>query len=93
MPLADTLFSAEDFDGALAKVPAGTFNAATAGAMRARADQAAEEGVPLLVRLGCTQYFAVRDGQEFNRTVVGEWRHVKYDESGIKMFQCKVGEG
>ena len=59
--------------------------------MRARADQAAKEGLPLVVGVGSTKYFAVRDGQKFNRTVIGEWAHVKYDKSGSKIFQCKVG--
>lgn len=90
---AETLFSAEVFECALAKIPAGIFNAATAGAMHARAEQAAKEGVPLLVGIGDTKYFAVRDGPKFNRSVIGEWGHVKYEESGSKMFQCKVGEG
>lgn len=60
--------------------------------MCARADQAAKEGVPVLVRVGNTKYFAVRDGQKFNRTVIGEWAQVKYEKNGKKMFQCKVGE-
>lgn len=92
MAQADALFSAESFKHALEKVPAGTFNRATVTAMQARADQAAKEGVPVLVCLGNTKFFGVRDGHTFNRTVVREVAHVKYDESAIKMIQCKVGD-
>ncbi|CAB1116124.1 unnamed protein product [Ectocarpus sp. CCAP 1310/34] len=93
MPKADALLSAGDFKSALDKVPAGTFNPRTVASMRARADQAAKEGLPLLVRVGNTKYFAVRDGQKFNRTVIGEWGHVKYDQRGSKVFQCKASNG
>eukprot|EP00903_Cladosiphon_okamuranus_P012692 g11868.t2 len=84
---------ASDFESALEKVPGKTFNARTTASMRARADQAEKEGLPLLVSVGSTKYFAVRDGQKFNRTVIGEWAHVKYDKSGSKIFQCKASNG
>lgn len=91
MPKADPLFSAEEFRQALTTVPPGTFNESTTRAMHTRADQAAQEGVPVLVGLGSTRYFGIKDGHENNRTVIGEWAHVKYDDKGgSKMFQCKV---
>ncbi|CAM9338280.1 unnamed protein product [Ectocarpus sp. 6 AP-2014] len=94
MPTADPLFSPEEFRHALTTaVPAGAFSEGTTRAMHARADQAAEDGVPVLVGLGSTKYFGITDGLENNRKVVGGWAHVKYDDrDGSKFFQCKVGE-
>lgn len=94
VPQADALFSKEGFELALAQVPAGTFNKGTVRAMRARVEQAAKEGVPVLVGLDKTKFYGVRDGNEFNRTVIGEWAHVECDESkqGSKMLQYKVGQ-
>ncbi|CAM9956475.1 unnamed protein product [Ectocarpus sp. 12 AP-2014] len=94
VPEADPLLSADEFRHALTTaVPAGAFSEGTTRAMHARADQAAEDGVPVLVGLGSTKYFGVKDGLENNRKVVGGWAHVKYDDKdGSKMFQCKVGE-
>lgn len=90
IPKAHTLFTAEEFDLALRKLPKGVFNLSTVRAMRARADQAALEGVPVLVGLGDSKFFAVRDSIKFGRTTIGEWAHVKYDKDGSKMFLCKV---
>ncbi|CAN0372978.1 unnamed protein product, partial [Ectocarpus fasciculatus] len=94
IPAADPLFWAEEFRQALSTVPRGTFNESTTRAMHTRADQAAQEGVPVIVGLGNTKYFGIKDGHENNRTVIGEWAHVKYeDKGGSKMFQCKLDGG
>lgn len=93
MPSADEVFAGPDFEGALAKVPEGNFNVSTLRAMRERDGRAEEEGVALLVRLGETKWFAVRDGAKFNRNVVGEWAHVKWErKGGSTSFQCKVNK-
>lgn len=93
MPGATPIFSGEGFEAALVSVPTGTFSKHTLKAMRARDTRAKELGVPVLVKLGTTKFFAVRDGAYFQRNVVGGWAHVKCDESGGKTtYQCKVGE-
>ena len=65
--------SAEEFLRALDAVPTGTFNKHTMQAIRARVARAEELGIPVLVKLGDTKFFAVRDGPNFNRNVVGGW--------------------
>lgn len=85
-----------EFENALASVPPGTFNEKMVRAMQQRYARAKEEGVPVLVRLAETAWFAVRDGVTFQRNVIGGWGHVKTrsdttDGSG-HMFQCKVSE-
>ncbi|CAN0257207.1 unnamed protein product [Ectocarpus sp. 8 AP-2014] len=82
-----------EFNNALASVPPGTFNEKMVRAMQQRHARAKEEGVPVLVRLAETGWFAVRDGVTFQRNVIGGWGHVKTrsdttDGSG-HMFQCK----
>lgn len=85
--------SAEEFLRALDAVPTGTFNKHTMQAIRARVARAEELGIPVLVKLGDTKFFAVRDGPNFNRNVVGGWAHVKCEESGGKTtLRCKVGQ-
>ncbi|CAN0357126.1 unnamed protein product [Ectocarpus sp. 6 AP-2014] len=86
-----------EFENALASVPPGTFNEKMVRAMQRRYARAKEEGVPVLVRLAETAWFAVRDGVTFQRNVIGGWGHVKTrsdttDGSG-HMFQCKDTDG
>ncbi|CAN0500265.1 unnamed protein product, partial [Ectocarpus sp. 12 AP-2014] len=86
-----------EFENALASVPPGTFNEKMVRAMQQRYARAKEEGVPVLVRLAETAWFAVRDGVTFQRNVIGGWGHVKTrsdttDGSG-HMFQCKDTDG
>lgn len=72
-------------------LPAGSFDDSTLMRIRERISGAEEEGVPVLVRLGNTGWFAVRDGAKFNRTVIGEWAHVKvHSNGGSTTIQCKV---
>ncbi|CAN0318702.1 unnamed protein product, partial [Scytosiphon promiscuus] len=93
IPTAESIFAGADLEQALERVPAGTFNESTLRAMRDRSVRATEEGVPLLVRIGDTNWYAVRDGEKFNRIVIGEWAHVKCNGEGeSKAFQCKVSE-
>lgn len=49
---------------------------------------AKREGVPLLIRLGDTGWFAIRQSIESGRTIVGGWAHIKSD--GIEgMEPCR----
>lgn len=81
-----------EFERVLETLPAGSTNANTFQRIRERMSGAEEEGVPLLVRLGETGWFAVRDGLKFSRTVIGEWAHVKVCRNDSRVIiQCKVG--
>lgn len=94
-----------EFEASLAKVQSGVLSAARVTSMRARATAAENEGIPLLVRLGNTGCFAVRDGQEFDGTAAGGWAHVKCDvsdgcgaardrrNSNSRLPQCEVTKG
>lgn len=91
MPEADAVFSGAEFERALDRVPAGIFNDDTLQAMRQRTDHAQKEEVPLLVGMGDTNWFAVREGAKINDDEIGEWAHVKWErDSGSNLFQCKV---
>lgn len=81
-----------ELESVLKSLPAGSLNKNTLRRIRERISAAEEEGVPLLVRLGDTGWFAVRDCTKFNRTVIGGWAHVKfYSSSGSRiLIQCKV---
>lgn len=108
IPTADPLFATKlEFDKALEKLPTGSLNKSCVEKMHSRAAAAEEEGVPLLVRLGNKSgWFAMREGGSFNRTIVGEWAHVKCDglegcgstrddrkSRSCRFLQCKVSEG
>lgn len=83
----------EDVERALTRLPQEAFSLKIMEGIRTRARRAQEEGVPLLVGLGDTGWFAVRDSATFNRTVIGEWAHVKYVRGGSSVrIQCKVRE-
>lgn len=90
-PATPLLDGMEVVEQALSRLPQAAFSEKTIEDIRKHASRAEAEGVPLVVRLGDTNWFAVRDGAKFNRTVIGEWGHVKCTHvGGDTTIQCKV---
>ncbi|CAM9175839.1 unnamed protein product [Scytosiphon promiscuus] len=94
IPPADAALCGAAFESALERVPTGTFDDNILRAMRQRTDRAAEERVPLLVGMGDTKWFAVREGAKFDGDMIGGWAHVKWErDGGTNFFQCKANNG
>lgn len=80
-----------EFESALERLRKGSLNEKMLTRIRNRLKDANDEGVPLLARVGDTGWFVVRDGSRYNRTVIGEWAHVKVSRKGSGVaIQCKV---